>query len=99
MLLTLVHITEIFCLLTSKIKSVEEEECCLIPMGGELPKHPQRTLGIGGTAGMVHPATGYMVSRMLGVAPTLADSITEQLSTPRDKALYLGRCRSSLLCT
>lgn len=59
-------------------------------MGGELPKYPQRVLGIGGTAGMVHPATGYMVSRMLGVAPTLADSITEQLSYPRDKAVYEG---------
>lgn len=37
---------------------VHEEEMCLIPMGGVLPRHPQRTLGIGGTAGMVHPSTG-----------------------------------------
>lgn len=41
-----------------KIKAVEEEEFCLIPMGGVLPKMPQRVLGIGGTGGMVHPATG-----------------------------------------
>ncbi len=27
-------------------------------MGGVLPVHPQRVLGIGGTAGMVHPSTG-----------------------------------------
>ena len=27
-------------------------------MGGVLPRHPQRVLGIGGTAGMVHPSTG-----------------------------------------
>lgn len=73
-----------------KVLNVEEEECCLIPMGGELPMNPQRTLGIGGTAGMVHPATGYMVSRMLGVAPTLADAITDQLSFPRDKAKDIG---------
>lgn len=27
-------------------------------MGGVLPRVPQRVLGIGGTAGMVHPSTG-----------------------------------------
>ena len=41
-----------------RIKSIEEDEYCLIPMGGVLPTFPQRTLGIGGTAGMVHPSTG-----------------------------------------
>ena len=28
--------------------------------GGVLPTLPQRTLGVGGTAGMVHPSTGFM---------------------------------------
>eukprot|EP00775_Hariotina_reticulata_P007052 gene7052-7266_t len=69
-----------------KVKSIEEEEYCLIPMGGVLPKHPQRVLGIGGTAGMVHPSTGFMVSRMLGVAPTIADAIVDQLSQPEAQA-------------
>jgi len=41
---------------------IHEEEMCLIPMGGVLPRHPQRTLGIGGTAGMVHPSTGALSS-------------------------------------
>jgi len=41
-----------------EIKEIEEEEYCLIPMGGVLPRIPQRILGIGGTAGMVHPSTG-----------------------------------------
>lgn len=41
-----------------KVLSLEEEEYCLIPMGGVLPRVPQRVLGIGGTAGMVHPSTG-----------------------------------------
>ena len=36
-----------------KVKRVDEEEYCLIPMGGVLPTLPQRTLGVGGTAGMV----------------------------------------------
>ncbi|CAL5227513.1 g10498 [Coccomyxa viridis] len=69
-----------------KIKSIEEDEYCLIPMGGVLPRVPQRVLGIGGTAGMVHPSTGYMVSRMLGAVPVLADSIVEQLCKASDKA-------------
>ena len=68
------------------IKHIEEQEYCLIPMGGILPKKPQRVLGIGGTAGMVHPSTGYMISRMLGAVPTLADALIEQLSAPNDKA-------------
>jgi lycopene beta-cyclase len=70
-----------------KVKSIEEEEYCAIPMGGCLPIIPQRVVGIGGTAGMVHPSTGYMVSRVLGAAPTIADSIVEQLSSVSDKAV------------
>ncbi|KAK9828833.1 hypothetical protein WJX72_002308 [[Myrmecia] bisecta] len=70
-----------------KITRVEEEEYCLIPMGGVLPTFPQRVLGIGGTGGMVHPSTGYMVARMLGMAPILADAIIDQLSAASDKAV------------
>jgi hypothetical protein len=33
---------------------------------------------------------GFMVSRMLGVAPTIADAIVEQLAKPRDKAVDAG---------
>lgn len=47
-----------------RIKSIEEDEYCLIPMGGVLPTFPQRTLGIGGTAGMVHPSTGCVGFRI-----------------------------------
>lgn len=64
-----------------KIKNVEEEEYCLIPMGGELPIHPQRTLAVGGAAGLVHPSTGYMVSRALSTAPTVADKIVDALDS------------------
>ncbi|KAI8463201.1 MAG: chloroplast lycopene beta cyclase precursor [Monoraphidium minutum] len=76
-----------------KVTKIEEEEYCLIPMGGALPAHPQRVLGVGGTAGMVHPATGFMVSRMLGVAPTIADSIIDQLARPADRADAAGATR------
>ena len=49
-----------------RVKSIEEEEYCLIPMGGVLPTFPQRTLGIGGTGGMVHPSTGELSSPLWG---------------------------------
>ncbi|CAA6670704.1 unnamed protein product [Spirodela intermedia] len=58
-----------------RVKSIEEDERCVIPMGGPLPVLPQRVLGIGGTAGMVHPSTGYMVARTLAAAPVVASSI------------------------
>ncbi|KAL3682483.1 hypothetical protein R1sor_000505 [Riccia sorocarpa] len=61
------------------VKSIEEDEICVIPMGGVLPVIPQRVLGIGGTAGMVHPSTGYMVARTLAAAPIVADSLVRRL--------------------
>uniref|UniRef100_A0A7R9VJC8 lycopene beta-cyclase n=2 Tax=Chlamydomonas euryale TaxID=1486919 RepID=A0A7R9VJC8_9CHLO len=69
-----------------KVTKIEEEEYCLIPMGGVLPTYPQRVLACGGTAGMVHPSTGFMMSQMLGNMPRVADAIVEQLSAPADKA-------------
>jgi hypothetical protein len=60
-----------------KVKSMTEEEYCLIPMGGVLPKFPQRTLGIGGTGGMVHPSTGKLLMssqfEVLQVSPYVSD--------------------------
>ncbi|MEW5318362.1 MAG: hypothetical protein WDW38_009587 [Sanguina aurantia] len=47
----------------------------------------------GGTAGMVHPSTGFMVARTLGAAPTVADAIIDQLSSPSDKANTAGVAR------
>ncbi|PSC67972.1 Lycopene beta chloroplastic [Micractinium conductrix] len=69
-----------------KAVTVEDEEFCAIPMGGCLPVRPQRVIGVGGTAGMVHPSTGYMVSRVIGAAPLIADAIIDQLSAVSDKA-------------
>ncbi|CAI5461916.1 unnamed protein product [Closterium sp. Yama58-4] len=62
-----------------KVNAITEQEYCLIPMGGVLPDIPQRVLGIGGTAGMVHPSTGYMVARTLAAAPVVAAAIVKQL--------------------
>eukprot|EP00873_Tetraselmis_striata_P010501 jgi/Tetstr1/430765/TSEL_020550.t1 len=71
--------TMVFLEETSLVKKITEEEYCLIPMGGELPKVPQRTLAVGGAAGLVHPSTGYMVNRALSTAPTVADKIVDVL--------------------
>ncbi|XP_010558132.1 PREDICTED: lycopene beta cyclase, chloroplastic-like [Tarenaya hassleriana] len=67
------------------VKRVEEDEYCVIPMGGPLPVLPQRVVGIGGTAGMVHPSTGYMVARTLAAAPIVANAIVRSLGS--DKTL------------
>lgn len=64
-----------------KVRSIEEDEHCVIPMGGPLPVLPQRVVGIGGTAGMVHPSTGYMVARTLAAAPIVAESIVQYLGS------------------
>ncbi|GKV41708.1 hypothetical protein SLEP1_g49206 [Rubroshorea leprosula] len=65
------------------VKSIEEDEHCVIPMGGPLPVLPQRVVGIGGTAGMVHPSTGYMVARTLAAAPIVANAIVRYLGAER----------------
>jgi hypothetical protein len=77
-----------------QVTKIVEEEYCLIPMGGTLPKRDQRVIGVGGTAGLVHPSTGYMVARTLGAVPQLADRIVDELSrpTPDDDA-------GALLCS
>ncbi|XP_052185772.1 capsanthin/capsorubin synthase, chromoplastic-like [Diospyros lotus] len=66
-----------------RVKAVVEVEKCLIPMGGPLPDIPQGVAAIGGSAGLVHPATGYMVARSLAAAPALADAIAECLGSTR----------------
>lgn len=66
-----------------RVKRVLEDEKCLIPMGGPLPKLPQSVMAIGGTSGVVHPSTGYMVARSMALAPVLADAIAECLGSTR----------------
>ncbi|KAF9593615.1 hypothetical protein IFM89_024299 [Coptis chinensis] len=66
-----------------RVKRVIEDEKCLIPMGGPLPRIPQSVMGIGGTAGLVHPSTGYMVARTMALAPILASVIAECLGSTR----------------
>lgn len=69
------------------VKRIEEDERCVIPMGGPLPVLPQRVVGIGGTAGMVHPSTGYMVARTLAAAPIVANAIVRYLGSTKGDEL------------
>lgn len=63
-----------------KPRRILEEERCYIAMGGALPDLRQRTVGFGAAAGMVHPATGYLLTRVLGAAPSLADTLARELA-------------------
>ena len=73
-----------------EVASVEEEEYCLIPMGGVLPTLPQRVLGVGGTAGMVHPSTGFMVSKTLLSVRGLVDTMAEELTRAKEEGSSRG---------
>ncbi|GAB2279200.1 Lycopene beta cyclase, chloroplastic/chromoplastic [Dionaea muscipula] len=70
-----------------KVKSIAEDERCVIPKGGPLPVIRQRVIGIGGTVGMVHPSTGYMVARTLAAAPIVANSKVQYLVSGKDTAV------------
>ena len=58
---------------------VLEDERAAIPMGGMDPVVPQRTLGFGATASLVHPASGYMVARAMEIAPRVAEAVASQI--------------------
>ncbi|KAG0459634.1 hypothetical protein HPP92_022762 [Vanilla planifolia] len=65
------------------VRRVFEDEKCVIRMGGPLPRIPQAVLGFGGAAAMAHPSTGYMVAKMLELAPSVADAMAECLGSTR----------------
>lgn len=63
-----------------EVDEVIEEEFCLIPMGGEMPNLRQRIVAFGGSAALVHPATGYMIARALKLADDAAEIISTELA-------------------
>lgn len=69
---------------------IVEEEYCLIPMGGTLPLRNQRVIGVGGTAGLVHPSTGYMVARTMGAVPQLADRVVDEVEALKQRGTRSG---------
>lgn len=81
----------------TEVLAVHEEEFCYIPMGGAMPTLPQRVVGFGGSAGLVHPATGYMVSRTMNLAADTAESIDRALKRhPTDAEAAASDVWSSL---
>lgn len=63
------------------VQEVCHEEFCIFPMNPPLPDLRQRVLGFGGSAAMVHPASGYMVGGLLRRAPDLAAAIAAALAS------------------
>ncbi len=73
-----------------KIKEIFHEENCLFPMNLPLPFKKQFVLGFGGSASMVHPASGYMVGSLLRRAPLLAEKLALFLKEPNLSSLELA---------
>lgn len=61
------------------VEEVQHEELCLFPMNLPLPDLQQRVVAFGGSASMVHPASGYMVGGLLRRAPALAAAVASGL--------------------
>ena len=65
-----------------KVNEIIHEENCLFPMNLPLPFRKQFVLGFGGSASMVHPASGYMIGSLLRRAPLLAHKLSIFLNDP-----------------
>ncbi len=64
-----------------KIIDLQHEELGIfLPMNLPMPDLKQPFLGFGGSASMVHPASGYMVGGLLRRAPIVAKRIAEVMS-------------------
>ncbi len=62
-----------------QIEEIIHEEHCLFPMNLPLPYRDQPLLAFGGSASMVHPASGYLVGSLLRRAPSLAEEIAKEI--------------------
>ncbi|KGG15106.1 MULTISPECIES: lycopene beta cyclase [unclassified Prochlorococcus] len=67
-----------------------EEHGVFLPMNIPIPNLNQAILGFGGSAGMVHPASGYLVGGLLRRAPSLAKVLAKEIkndtNTPHEIA-------------
>tara|TARA_Y100001968_G_scaffold134352_1_gene122580 strand:+ start:2409 stop:3629 length:1221 start_codon:yes stop_codon:yes gene_type:complete len=83
-----------------KIEEIIHEENCLFPMNLPLPFLDQSLLAFGGSASMVHPASGYMVGALLRRAPTLAKELAEAIALePKLDSLKLAQRGWNVLWT
>ncbi|CAI5506229.1 unnamed protein product [Closterium sp. Naga37s-1] len=70
-----------------KYTVTHEEEWSYIPVGGSLPLTTQQHLGFGAAASMIHPATGYSITRSLTEAPHYATALAAALRAPSRTSL------------
>jgi lycopene cyclase-like protein len=76
--------------LNLKVRKVHMEEKYSFPMGGPLPTLGQRIIGVGATARMVHPASGYMVGYTLRRIPDMVRALARGLRQRREEEEEAG---------
>jgi lycopene cyclase-like protein len=64
------------------VTKVHDVEWSFIPVGGPLPLADQPVTAFGAAANMVHPATGFSITRSFNDAGPLADEIAATLADP-----------------
>ncbi len=82
------------------IQEILHEEHCLFPMNLPLPYLDQPLLAFGGSASMVHPASGYMVGALLRRSPSLAKELAKLISiNPKLDSYHLAKHAWKVLWT
>ncbi|CAG9463940.1 unnamed protein product [Pedinophyceae sp. YPF-701] len=61
------------------VKKVHDEEWSYIPTGGSLPVGGQAVTAFGAAANLIHPATGYSLTRSMGEAQHFAEVVARKL--------------------
>ena len=64
-----------------KMKELLDEEWSYIPVGGPLPIEDQSITAFGAAANLIHPSSGYSISRSLREAPKMAAAIEAALAS------------------
>jgi len=62
-----------------KVVEVHDEEWSFIPCGGPLPAKKQAITAFGAAGNLIHPATGYSLTRSLKEADEFAQTVTREL--------------------
>ncbi len=75
-----------------KIEKIDSEENgVFLPMNIPIPDLNQSILGFGGSAGMVHPASGYLVGSLLRRAPALAKEIAIAIRSKNNSPAQIAK--------
>ena len=75
-----------------QITKLEHEELGIfLPMNMPIPDLKQPILGFGGSAGMVHPASGYLVGSLLRRAPLVAKALATKMKDKNANPALLAK--------